>query len=145
MPHGADYLEDLKTIALEIAFEVEASRDMTFEWNGHGPDPKKQGFYPYDVIVSGAIIHKGEVITNDDTLGGSYFKPQERLGNIHGYLIQMLESVLNDFEHRDGVPAERLLPAREYLKAKAEEERIAAAAQAAEWRKQNENPATAPS
>jgi len=74
-----------------IAFTLCRTEDPSFRWDGDGPDPSKDGFLAYDVTVKARTIVEGEIMEACEYLGGSYYKHDEPLGDVHGYLPQMLE------------------------------------------------------
>ena len=84
------YLETLRKIAPSIVFETSRNIDETFVWDGAGPDPKKRGYMPFDITVAATTILKGKLFTEEVYLGGSYYKPAQPIGDIYGYLPQML-------------------------------------------------------
>lgn len=90
------YIEKLKEVAPGLAVITRKTHDQYFRWDGDGEDPEKNGYLPYDVDVEVAAIHKGEFMTGRASLGGSYYKPNEPVGEIHGYLPQMLEEACED-------------------------------------------------
>lgn len=84
-------LGQLQSLAPSIAITQERSVDRNFRWDGDGPDPRGQGFWPYDVTVKASVILKGQIITRESTLGGSYDKPGNFCPDVHGYFVQMAE------------------------------------------------------
>jgi hypothetical protein len=90
-PHSAEeILGKLKEFAPSVAFQVGRTADRDFRWDGDGPDPRDEGYVPYDVEVSATAIVEGEVFRESANLGGSYMKPEEFDLDVHGYLPQML-------------------------------------------------------
>jgi len=83
--------ERLKRIAPNVVFQSSRDPDQTFRWDGDSPDPSEEGYLPYDVTVTARAIVRGELIEGNAYLGGSYYKPDEPIGSIHGYLPQMLQ------------------------------------------------------
>lgn len=81
----------LKKLAPNVYFSAGRKLDPSFIWDGDAPDPAEDGFDPYDVTVRAAAIINGELIEDSDSLGGSYFKENEPLDDIHGYLPEMLQ------------------------------------------------------
>lgn len=91
-----EYLTTLKTIAPGIAITVSRTRDDSYTWDGDGEDPVERGIYPFDVDVTAKAIINGEIVEGSASLGGSYFEPEEPIGDVHGYLPQMLEEAIED-------------------------------------------------
>jgi len=83
--------ERLRRIAPNVVFQSSRDPDQTFRWDGDGPDPSEEGYLPYDVTVTARAIVRGELVEGNASLGGSYYKPDEPVGSIHGYLPQMLK------------------------------------------------------
>lgn len=93
--------EKIRKLAVErpdVAFRVERDLDETFVWDGDGPDPVEDGYYPYDVTVTAFTIRNGEVIEGTSTLGGSYYGYDEEIGEVHGYLPQMVDEALAELD-----------------------------------------------
>ena len=88
----------LSTLAPSIAFSVSRDLDSSYRWDGDGPDPILEGFDAYDVTVKASAIVGGKMVEGVDYLGGSYFKPDEETGDLHGYLAQMLVEALDGLE-----------------------------------------------
>jgi hypothetical protein len=91
-----EYLQTLKQIAPAIALSVSRTHDENFVWDGDGPDPVDDGYLPFDVDVKARSIVQGEILEGSQSLGGSYFAPDEPIGDCHGYLPQMLEEAIAD-------------------------------------------------
>ncbi len=94
-PIGATLTE----IAPSIAFSVSRQIDHSFRWDGDGPDPANDGFNPYDVTIRARAIVRGQVLEGNGYLGASYFKPDEPTGDVHGYLLQMLDEAARELQH----------------------------------------------
>lgn len=92
----AAIFKKLKQIAPNIAFSVSHTADPYHSWDGEGPDPRDEGFSPYDVEVTARAIVYGEEVQGQDTLGGSYDKPGEFDPDLYGYLPQMLREAVDD-------------------------------------------------
>lgn len=92
----APYAEDLATVAPSIVFEVSRSLDPYHSWDGDGPDPRDDGFSPYDIDVTAETIVRGKRVQGAASLGDSYFRPTEPTGDIHGYLLQLLDNAAKD-------------------------------------------------
>ena|SRR5688572_16656156 len=89
-------MERLREIAPNVAFSVSRESDPYFSWDGEGPDPRDEGFEPCNVTVTAKAIVNGRTVEGHDYLGGSYFKPDEKCGDVHGYLPQMLLEASED-------------------------------------------------
>lgn len=85
-----DLLSDLKVIAPGIAFSVSRKHDEHYVWDESGRDPRGRGFLPYVIVVKARSIIHGELLEGSASICGSYYKPEEPIGDIHGYLPQML-------------------------------------------------------
>ena len=76
-----------------LAVTVTWEEDLSFVWDGDGPDPIEGGFYPHTVTVSVYRIHEGELIQGNEYLCGCYSEGNgPHCKDIHGYLPQMLET-----------------------------------------------------
>ncbi len=84
----------LSTETPDIAFSVSRQLDPSFRWDGDGPDPEDDGYRAYDVEVAATVIVNGAFVEGIACLGGSYFQSGEPNGNIHGYLLQMMDDAL---------------------------------------------------
>ena len=91
-------IETLRLSRPEIAITVSRIIDEYFRWDGEGPDPVKRGYYPYDVDVKATCIINGTVFEGSASLGGSYFKENEPINEIHGYLPQMVEEAIEQMD-----------------------------------------------
>jgi len=110
-------LTALARLAPSIALSVSREIDEAFRWDGDGPDPRLDGFDPYDVTVTARAIIGGAVVEGNDYLGGCYFKPDEDSEDIHGYLPQMITAALDDLESRGALSVSReLINARAYVR-----------------------------
>lgn len=86
---------DLSPDPTTIAIIVQREHDPYFSWDGDGSDPRDEGFTPYNVTVKAITVRAGRLIESSSTLGGSYFKHTEPIGDIHGYLPQMVEEAID--------------------------------------------------
>lgn len=91
-----EIFEKLRLLAPSIAFSVSRERDLDYSWCGDGDDPTENGFDAYLVTVKAQIVFNGELVEEKDYLGGCYFKEDEPLDDVNGYLPQMLENVATD-------------------------------------------------
>lgn len=87
---------ELRRISPDIAFAINWQEDPHFEWDGDGPDPRDEGFVPYDADVTAKTIIHGEEYEGKDSLGGVYDLPGEKDLDVHGYLPGMLHSALKE-------------------------------------------------
>jgi hypothetical protein len=85
------YADQLAALAPSIAFSVSRAADHYHSWDGDGPDPRDEGFDPCNVTVTARAIVRGQILEESAHLGGSYFRHDEPTGDVHGYLLQMLE------------------------------------------------------
>ena len=86
----------LATLAPSISFSVSREIDENYRWDGDGEDPAENGFDAYNVTVTARAIVDGQIVEGENSLGGSYFQDDEPTGEIHGYLLQMLEEATQD-------------------------------------------------
>lgn len=95
----------LKIAAPSIVISATKEIDNSFRWDGDGPDPVTQGLYPHDVTVTARAIVNGEIIEGNAYLGGSYFESDAKgVGDVHGYLNQMVDEALCVLDGLQGVP-----------------------------------------
>ena len=108
----SEIADRLAILAPCIAFSVSREIDPHYRWDGDGEDPCDAGFDAYDVTVTATAILDGRIAEGDNRLGGSYFLPDEPTGDIHGYLLQMLQEATQDLcdtlARRGGYHGERL-------------------------------------
>ena len=97
-------LMELKKIAPSIAFSVEHTVDRDYEWDGDGPDPREEGFDPYDVDVYATAIVDGDEVEGRASLGGTYDKPDDIDPDIGGYLPQMLQEAAEELASKVSGP-----------------------------------------
>ena len=87
-------IEGLAKIAPHVAIDVSWELDSYHSWDGDGPDPRNQGYSPYDVTVTAKTIIDGRERDGKAHLGGVYEKPGEQDQDIHGYFTQMVDEAL---------------------------------------------------
>lgn len=92
--NSPEYVDKLKEIAPSVAIVISREPDPSCRWDGDGPDPEESGYSAYDVDVDARIIMKGELVARTASLGSCYYQPDEPIGDVYGYLPQMLEEVL---------------------------------------------------
>ena len=115
-----EYLNQLNKIAPSILFTVSRELDPYESWNGDGPNPRDDGYSPYSVDVTALVIIGGEIIEGAQSLGSSWYRHDEPLGDVHGYLPQMLEEAATELQSTIGAVSpmgRELTAAIEYMKA----------------------------
>lgn len=90
------YLERLRDECPRLAITLHREHDPFYRWDGDGPNPRKSGFKPYDVCVTAQAIMGGVLYEGTNWLGGSYYRDNEPLGDVHGYLPQMIDEAVDD-------------------------------------------------
>lgn len=88
--------EKLARLAPQISVMVTYEEDPGYEWDGDGPDPRSEGYEPYDVIVSAETISAGTSVHGASHLGGVYERPGQWDPTVGGYLPQMVDEALDD-------------------------------------------------
>jgi hypothetical protein len=96
MKHSHECIEELRVSRPDVAITIERELDPYFSWDGDGPDPRDEGYSPYTVTVMAIAIRNGELLTGDDSLGGCYYRPNEPIDDVHGYLPQMVEEAVDE-------------------------------------------------
>ncbi len=91
-------IELLRALRPDVVITVTREIDSRFSWDGDGPDPRDEGFSPYDVTVTASAIRNGVLYEGTDTLGGSYYQPDEPLNEVHGYLPQMVDEAMENLD-----------------------------------------------
>lgn len=113
-------LSDLKRIAPLVAVSADREVDEFFTWDGDGPDPKRRGYQPCNVTVRVRIITQGELFEGTNHLGGSYYRAGEAMGDVHGYLPQMVDEAVADLvksHHMDNNSLMQLNAVHQHLEA----------------------------
>lgn len=95
---GAERIEQLRQTRPDVAIVVTREVDSYFSWDGDGPDPRDEGYSPYDVDVKAVAVRKGKLVEGVASLGGSYFLPDEDTGEVHGYLPQLIEEAVRELD-----------------------------------------------
>lgn len=104
-------IEQLKIARPEVAVIVTWEIDHDYEWDGDGPDPIKEGYYPHTVDVVAYAIREGKLYEGCASLGGCYSKGINYPDihgyldgindpDIHGYLDQLVNDAVRDLDER---------------------------------------------
>lgn len=93
---GQDLIDRLKQERPDMAIIVVRTVDEYYVWDGDGEDPRCDGLDPYNVDVIARTIRGGVEIAGCSSLGGCYFEPGEPIGEIHGYLFQMVDEAVTE-------------------------------------------------
>lgn len=91
---------ELRKLAPSVCFSASREVDPYFTWDGDGEDPVNNGYTPYDVDVTASVIVGGVLVQETDSLGGCYFMDDEPIGDIHGYLPQMIQEAAVALLHK---------------------------------------------
>ena len=89
-------IERLGRMAPSINFKAIWTEDLSFCWDGDGPDPGLEGYVAHDVDVEARVIVGGRIISGSESLGGCYEKVGRRDPDVHGYFLQMASAALDD-------------------------------------------------
>lgn len=92
----AEIYAELRKIAPSIAFAASHSPDIDEVWDGDGPDPADEGMIAVVVDVSATAIVGGEEVEGHGYLSSHYIEYGEDLGDVSGYLPQMLEEAVEE-------------------------------------------------
>jgi hypothetical protein len=107
-----EIVDRLKVLAPNVAFGVSRKIDGYDKWDGDGEDPREEGYEGYSVTVKAVAIEDGKIIEGIDSLGSCYMKPDEEIGDVHGYLLQMLQQAATELsENANGGEIEDQLDA----------------------------------
>jgi len=91
--------EELARTRPNIAIKTTWEEDPYFSWDGDGPDPRDEGFSPYNVTVTAMTIKNGKILEGISCLGGCYNKYGEPFDpDIYGYGTQMIEESLSELD-----------------------------------------------
>jgi len=83
----------------DSAVSVKWELNESFEWNGDGPDPIEEGYYPHEVTVTARTIRGGKMIEGTSCLGGSYSEFNgPHCPMIHGDFPQMLDEAIAELD-----------------------------------------------
>ncbi len=83
--------------APNVSIEINWREDADFIWDGDGPDPAEEGYFPHTVeVVATVETEDGTTFSGIDFLGGTYARPGVEDPNISGYFPQMLEMALKE-------------------------------------------------
>ena len=92
-------VEKLRADRPEVAVSVTWEQDLSFAWDGDGPDPVEDGFVAHDVTVTVTSVRDGELVEGHSHLGGSYSEfGGPHCPDIHGYFPQMLEEAIEELD-----------------------------------------------
>lgn len=83
----------------DVAVQVSRELDSYHSWDGDGPDPRNDGYSPYTVTVKAMTIRNGVLLEGVAYLGACYFLPEEPIGDVHGYLPDMLAEALTELDN----------------------------------------------
>lgn len=112
-----DVLEELGRLAPSVNFKTTWTEDLSFKWDGDGPDPSDEyGMIAHDVDVEARVIMGGKIISGQDSLGGCYERPGERDADVHGYFLDMAHRALEELFDKLDVRSKNRL-ASEFKKA----------------------------
>jgi len=87
--------QTLRKLAPSCVFSIHREVDNDFSWDGDGPDPREEGYLPYNIEVRAAVIAEGKYVEHSEYLGGSYDKPGDFDMDVHGYLPQLLDEAIS--------------------------------------------------
>lgn len=96
--NAKEIFNNLAELAPSVVFRASREADECFVWDGDGPDPWEEGYTPYNVTVEAMTIVGGVTVEGQSHLGGSYYKFDEPIDDVHGYLPQMLEEAAEELE-----------------------------------------------
>ena len=88
-------LNRIKRIAPNVAITITREYDPYYQWVGDAPDESHSGHLPYTVAVKATAIIRGELVEALDALCGCHYHPDEELGDVHGYLPDMITQAVN--------------------------------------------------
>jgi DNA-binding NarL/FixJ family response regulator len=96
---GKEKIEELRKTRPEIAITITISRDEdeNFVW---ADAYTEEGYVSYDITVTACKIVNGTLISGEAYLGGAYYKPEEEIGEMHGYLPQKIDEALGELEKK---------------------------------------------
>lgn len=86
----------MRTIAPNVVFIATRDPDPDYVWDGDGPDPIDDDFEAYNVDVTVNTVVDGKAFEAVASLGGCYFKDDEPIDDLHGYLPQKLEEAASE-------------------------------------------------
>lgn len=89
-------IDAIRTFIQHVHIAVTWEHDPYYSWDGDGPDPRDEGYYPNNVTVAAQAIVNGELVEGKSHLGGTYERPGERDSDIGGYFPQMLQEALEE-------------------------------------------------
>lgn len=95
---GRERIEYERKLHPSVAITVNQHLDQLYKWDGYGPDPEKDGYRPYFIVVKAMMIHDGKLLTGKDSIGGSYYRDNEPIGEANGYLHDLVYMALTDLK-----------------------------------------------
>jgi len=105
----------LARVAPAIHIATAWEEDPNFIWDGDGPDPAADGYYPHDVTVTAMKIEQGERLETVAYLSGSYSEfGGAHCPDIHGYFPQMVEEALSELGEEPAASLVRNLMRADY-------------------------------
>ena len=109
----------LREIAPSVAFSARKEIDPYCRWDGDGEAPENMD--PYNVDVRAETVANGMMVQGEYSLGGCWMEYGEEIGDVGGYLPQMLEGAAEELKMRltkrraDGVTVRELDRVCEFL------------------------------
>ena len=88
--------EKLKTEFPEIYVSTLWEYDKEYGWDGDGPDPQDEGYFPHRVSVGAEKIVNGEKLTGFAYLGGCYKLPQDENEEVGGYFEELAREAIDN-------------------------------------------------
>lgn len=95
---GKQKINALKLTRPDVCIKVSRTIDRNFRWDGDGRDPVERGMDAYDIDVTAMTIRNGKIVEGHASLGGTYMYPQDKIGEISGYLPQMVDEAVEELD-----------------------------------------------
>ncbi len=86
----------LAQLAPNVNFKATRTVDESYIWDGDGLKPK--GRKAHDVDVTATTVSGGEIVARATHLAGCYYRSVEPIGDVHGYLLQMLREAAEELQ-----------------------------------------------
>lgn len=86
-----DIYTELKRLAPNVCFGTSKSLDDMTTWDGEPENNPSDTMSPYNIDVYAKTIIGGVEVEGTSSMGGTWMEPDEEIGDIGGYLPQMLE------------------------------------------------------